>query len=655
MEDVVRQLFVLIALTSLYVLPSWLPAKRWLARGPWPLTALSALLLGWLIQIVIGLYWSRHVRVAPLAEGLCYLGFFGVASLLAILWPRPPQAAAERMPAREGLLLGMILLAAVVIRSIHPWQHAALGQSDAYTHLRMLRQLLAWGFFDNESYPSGFAWIMALPATTFQLDPYYLARFGGAFFGTAMVLAVYALVRTGSTSGVPAIYAAALVACFPGLMLLIKTGVGAVANHAGLALLPLVLLGYLLMRGPGTRGRGALWLAIGLACMALTVPMMLLHVCAVLLLVLLFDGPWTRADLRRRGALIVLLSAAVGGLLAIHVAHMSPRQRSVTAIMLTSADATVGSAQVQPQHLTPLTTLGLLARDFTGIKRWGLHSLLLDAALLGLVLVFLAVLLWGIHRRQRLAVLLGCWGGLASVQVATGWLQFTAYQREGWSLLIAVGSLSGVFAGALCAWRARLQTVLIAGVALSSVWTFTHPPAHPLLNSSAEEELIRAIRLLRNFPQWATPSDAANGALRDFLAQQLDPHHPVSLCARSLIQPDVFRSVAGPNPRLVFRKVTWNHPISEYMAAGGQFLVILDEPEDLSQRDFGVFGNVSPALRQNFVDEQRLRYAINHEMETCVAGLSRDEWIVAEHTVSPSLRMIVVRRLAPVTSGRPNR
>jgi len=647
MEDVIRQLLVLAALVSLYVLPSWLPAKRWLARRPWPLTALAALLLGWLTQMAIGLYWERHVRVAPQAEGCWFLGGLGMVSLLTILWPRRPAPSVEPLPARESLLLGAILLAAVIVRSIHPWQHAALGQSDAYTHLTMFRQILAWGFLDNGNYPSGFAWTITLPSTTFGLDPYDLARFGGAFFGAVMVLAVYALVRAGGGAGVTALCGAALVAWFPGLMLLLKTGVGAVANHIGIALLPAVLVGYVLVRAPGSRNRGALWLAIGFACVALTVPMMLLHVCGVLALVVLLDGPWTRAAVWRRGAPILLLLAAAAGLLAIYAAHMSAWQRSQTIIMLTSADAMPGSASVQPQGMTLPFAMSMLLRDFFSIKRWGLHEPLFDAALLGLFVSFLTALVLGLLRRRPLVLLLGCWGGLASVQVATGWLQFTAYQREGWSLLIAVGTLGGVLAGELWARFARLRLLLVAGLALSGVWTFVHPPAHPLLNSSAEDELVRAIRLLRNFPQLGTPGDAAERALRDFLAPRLDPRQPLDVCSRSLIQLDVFQSVAGPNPRLVFDRVVWNHPLSAFMKSGGQFLVILDAPEDLSRHDFGIFGNVSPALRQNFVEQQQRRYATNREMEAYVAGLSREAWRVAEHAVTPRLRVMVVRSVVP--------
>ena len=650
-HDMLIACAALATLGALYLLPAWLPARRWLAPGPWPVTATAALLLSFVIQSACGLVWGRWMRTAPTGEGLWFLGFLATLSLVAVLWPRRVQCSQPAISGPESAILGIILVAGLGVRSVHPLQHFALGQSDAYTHLTMIRQVLAWGFISNESYPPGFTWIMSLPVITFGWDPYYLARFGGAFFGSALVLSVYALLRIGSGSAVSALLGSALVAWFPGLMLLIKTGVGTFANQIGLVVLPLVMLGYLLARVPETRGCGALWLMFGFMSLALAVPMLLLHACGVLLLVLLVDGPWTRAGLWRRGKLILLLLTVAVSLLVIHCTYMNTRQISVTAISMTSADQTLGSERGQPQSMTLFFTLDMLARDFFGIKRWGLHVPLFDAALLGMVALFLCVLVWGIRRQRPLAHLLGCWGGLACVQVATGWLQFTSYQREGWSLLIAVGVLGGAIAGELWSWRTGLRPLLMAGLAVSAVWTFIHPPAHPLLNSSAEEELIRTIRLLRNFPQWTTPSDLTMSALRDFLAQQLDPRQPVAVCSRSLIQPDVFRSVAGPNPRLVFCRVVGNHPIAQYLAQGGQFLVVLDKPEDLAHHDFGVFGSVSPGLRKNFIEQQQRRYVTNREMEDYVAGLSRDDWFVAKHTISPRLQVITLRRIAPTNQS----
>ncbi|MEI6168061.1 MAG: hypothetical protein WCS52_12795 [bacterium] len=651
MQDVWITLGVLTSFTLLYLLPLWLPAKRFLAPGPWPVTAAAALLLGLTVQSVYGLIWTRCIRHTPYLEGAGFLVICAALTLAAILLPRRASPLSSTIPKGESGLLAAILLIGILVRSLHPLQHWALGQSDAYTHLTMVREVLAWGYIGNSSYPAGFAWIMSLPALAFHWDPYYLARFGGPFFGSAMVLAVYALLRLGSKSGVAALCGAACVAWFPGLMLLIKTGVGTFANQIGFIVLPLLWLGYLLARVPETRSRGILWLVAGFTGLALTVPMMLLHVYGVLLLLLLIDGAGTRQSVWQRGRLILLLMTVGLGLLAFHMTHMTPWQRAMTAIHLTGANQTTGPLNANPESMTTLLTLEMLGRDFLAIKRVGLHSALLDSTLIGLIALWLCALVWGVRRKQPLTLLLGCWGGLACVQVATGWLQFTAYQREGWSLLIAVGAMGGTIAGALWDWRTGLRPLLLSGLVASGAWTLSHPPGHPLLNSSAEDELVRTIRLLRSFPHRDPSPDTTSLAAHQFLAQHLDPHQKLGICSRSLIQSDVYRAITGFNPRLTFYRIVEYNPLPKYMALGNQFLIVLDKPEDLVGMDFGVFGTISPALKENYVEQQRRRYATNLLIETTVAGLPRDLWDVHELAVSPRLRIIVASRVTPLAKA----
>lgn len=651
MQDVWITLGVLMSFTLLYLLPVWLPAKRWLAPGPWPVTAAASLLLGFTLQAVCGLVWSRGIRIAPVMEGAGFLAVCATLTLAAILLPSRVTPAIPPLPRSEQRWLGAILLGGAIVRTLHPLQHWALGQSDAYTHLTMLREVLAWGYIGNNSYPAGFAWIMSLPATTFHWDPYYLARFGGAFFGGAMVLAVYALLRSGNKSGVAALCGAALVAWFPGLMLLIKTGVGTFANQIGFIVLPLLWLGYLLARAPETRGRGICWLLVGLAGLALTVPMLLLHVYGVLMLLLLMDGTWTRQAVWQRSRLILLLMTVGLGLLAIHLTQMTSLQRALTTISLTGANQTIGPMSAHPGSMSTLQTLGMLARDFFAIKRLGLQAPLFNGALTGLLLLWVYLLVLGIRHKQPLSLLLGCWGGLACIQVATGWLQFTAYQREGWSLLIAVGVVGGTIAGTLGSWRAGvLRPLLLSGLVASGAWTVVHPPGHPLLNSSAEDELVRTIRLLRYFPEWESTPEADSVAAHQFIVQHLDPHQKVGICSRSLIQSDVYRAITGFNPRLAFYRIVSYNPITKYLPRENQFLVVLDTPEDLAGIDFGVFGSISPALMQNYIDQQRRRYETNHDIEAAVAGLPRDTWDVNELSVSPRLRIISLRRIIPPAS-----
>ena len=147
--------------------------------------------------------------------------------------------------AEEGyFLIGSIILA-VAVRSIDPIQHMALGQSDAYSHLQFLRNVMDTGFVHNVMYPPGYHWILSLPTAAFHLDPYLVARYGGAFFGAGLVLAVYVFVKSVASQPAP-IFSAFFVSCFPGLYLLQKTGVGAFANQLGLFFIPVVFYFYIM-------------------------------------------------------------------------------------------------------------------------------------------------------------------------------------------------------------------------------------------------------------------------------------------------------------------------------------------------------------------------------------------------------------------------
>ena len=231
MEELVQALNVLAALTVTLVVPPLAAVRRMVPRGAGGMAPLIALALGCASQGLLGLFWNRLVRGLVYGEIAFYYGFWIVASLLAV-WIRRPREK-DSLEYGELWLLILTLTAAVLVRSLHPLEHAALGQSDAYSHLQFIRQVMADGMIHNQIYPPAFTWIMALPATTFGLDPYWLARFGGAFWGTGLTLALFAL---GRCKGRPwaGLCAAALAAFCPAWMPLLKTGVGVFANQLGL-------------------------------------------------------------------------------------------------------------------------------------------------------------------------------------------------------------------------------------------------------------------------------------------------------------------------------------------------------------------------------------------------------------------------------------
>ena len=182
-----------------------------------------------------------------------------------------------------------------------------------------------------------------MPAAVFRIDPYCMARFGGAFFGTALVLAVYFFLREGCRDRRAALAGAFGVASFPGLMLLHKTGVGAFANQAGLLMLPLILAGNLLI----VRGeRRTLGLAVGVFAtlgMLLTVPMMGLHVVMVLLLFGLFHGWSHRPVLPKWAIRLLYVLVPIVGLAGAYLLRTGSRVLAMTALVLTTADEAAAS------------------------------------------------------------------------------------------------------------------------------------------------------------------------------------------------------------------------------------------------------------------------------------------------------------------------
>ena len=61
-----------------------------------------------------------------------------------------------------------------------------------------------------------------------------------------------------------------------------------------------------------------------------------------------------------------------------------------------------------------------------------------------LAVVFIVIFYLGVKKGMPFLSVMSIWGVLTAVQSFTGFLQFSAYQREGWSLLIITACLSGM-------------------------------------------------------------------------------------------------------------------------------------------------------------------------------------------------------------------
>ena len=642
-SDLTRLVQVQGALWAFYALVPWLALRRWLAGKTWPIGWAFSVLAGVCSQAILGSLWGLFARYPARGEAVVYLGVW----LLAAIWLRlrqpsaDPDAHSEPLPIWEHLGLGAVLLAGGILRLIHPLRTWALGQSDAYSHLAMFGEVVREGTLANAAYPPGYAWIIAMPAAALHLDPYYLARFGGAFLGVSLALAVYLFLTTACRARAAALAGAFFVACFPGLALLIKTGVGCFANQVGLFLVPAIFAGILIAKQRPGQVRSYAVVMGAVVGLAVTVPMMLLHVALVAGLFLWLDewarGRWWLRKLWRWRWVWVPLSLLAAFVLVRSESGVLARM----VVVFTTADETAG-AYVPPDTFNNWTALAMLANDFFFIKRWGVGHVPTNAVFVVLLVVFLGLAVLGARRKHSGWTLLGCWGGVAVVQTATGFLQFTAYQREGWSLLIAVGCLGGAMVSWAMTAFPRLRPVVWAGLAVSAVWAFGNPPAHRLSNSTAEDAMIRIARMFRAYPELRPDADPLAEEVQEFLNRHLIPGAQISLITRPLMQELMLKSVAGPQD---FISYSWRDIWRVYdlwLERSTQALVFLDREDDLDVADLGSFAAISAAGAQSFLQQQRRSYALNRDIEAYVQRLPTNRWRVACHDVTPQLRLYYV-------------
>ncbi len=455
----------LFVLVPLWALASWRVQHR---ADNWNL----ALIAGLASAALLGRVCNGSGIGVGLVLGIWLAGWIALG-----LVARRRKTAAPDVARLDWLLLAVLLLAWLV-RTIHPLQTWALGQSDAYSHLGFLRDVLSQGRLSNAEYPPAYAWVLAFPTWLLHGQPYWVARFGGAFFGVGLVLCTYVLMfrLKGRAAGLAA---ATLVAGCPLFFLLQKTGVGCFANQLGLILIPAALWAY----SAGRRGL----LTVVLAALAVSVPMMLLHVLILLGLLILSERSGWRDRLLLLGVLVFafVLASAV-------VLRLPADRGAVIVSMLTGQDGVVTGEGGR------FVLLKALLSDFVSIKRAGFGSLLLNGAAGLLGAAFVAAFVHGVFRRATVWRVLGAWGCLTCLNVVFGILQFSNYQREGWSLLIAVACVGGLCFELI--WirltgRPR-KIVMIAALSLVSLGGLILPPSHRITAGASESDVVKFLLTL---------------------------------------------------------------------------------------------------------------------------------------------------------------
>jgi hypothetical protein len=491
-----------------WVIPPLITARRLNSGRPWPEQVLYAVVLGLASQAVLGTLWDYGAWRAPHIEAMIYLtAWLGISCACLAMPPRPcHEAAPPGLSSREGWILAVIAAAAFILRTVHPWQHWALGQSDAYSHLHFIQSIKSNGMVINRMYPPGYPWVMALPAVVFDLDPYFVARYGGALWGVLLVLAVFVFLRRACASTSMALGGAYMVGVGPELHLLHKTSVGVFANQMGLFLIPVIFSFYLAWTMSTTHRRAPmLGLMLAWVAFCISTPMMTLHAAAIIgltsLLAILQRYPGARTRLWQLAALC--LPAIM--LLLTHVArtadHFAEPTLNVLAHGSPTHKANLGHAHPAAENLRApdLSSPAIEAvKDYFSLKRAGYGDRPIDLAHVVLFLAFACTLGIGMRRQSPAYTLLGVWGLLTAIQSFTGILQFSKYQREGWSLLIAGSALAGVTIGGMgnALHRNLMRWILPAAAITAGVVSFRTPPAHVMFSCAAEDSLVYWVKAI---------------------------------------------------------------------------------------------------------------------------------------------------------------
>ncbi len=669
--DIGNLLIVLLACGLSLIVPT-LRTALWLCEEKsWPNILLLALVLGLSTQGVLGFVWNDFLRTGITLEITIYFLGWLIATVIVSLSQRRPPLSRKLPITREDFFLIGLLILAIAVRSIHPLQHMALGQSDAYSHLHFLRDVVDRGFVNNVMYPPGYHWILALPTAVFHLDPYLVARYGGAFFGAGLVLAVYVLVK--SIAGNPAaIFSAFLVSCFPGLNLLLKTGVGAFPNQLGLFFIPVVFYFYIITEEKilGKSPKAYTLLALCLMGLSISVPMMLIHVLLILCIIrmvlfIIRRDKW----LLQTGILALSILPAII-LLSLHLLHAGPVHQQET-IKVITAGASINSVPSLPgetsegisqfplpdptRHLKTILNhpaMNLLFDFFSG-KRWGVGHIAVNTIGFLILIISGINILWGFKGGGMGWAVLGFWGVIASLQTMTGILQFSGYQREGWSLMIAAACLSGIIGGTIYSWGERwviFKAAVVIAVLLSISGSFIYPPVHELRASCAEDEIIQvardvSYRYIEN-RYWSIadrPIENDPGYLSAFSSRL-----PLTIITRKMTgwhyydQGELIPTVIHPSKKMQVMIISSEVAGKNFFEKNRQYFVLIDKKTEGCNRNKTFFSMIDPMQVKGYIDDREPYYKINESIGSYLNTLNPDNWQILKSVISQNLIALAV-------------
>lgn len=679
MTNEILQLLIVNSSLFFCLVGPFLPAAWCLsAKKSWPEVCLISMILGCSSQAMAGHFWSSLVGRSPHHELWAFGGIWLIVTVITVFWYKQTSTSTptnlHTPKSGEGCTsshwqLLLILLAGATVRGIHPVQVLYLGQSDAYTHLNYLHNIVDSAKLLNPVYPSGYHWLLACPSLLFSIEPYNIARFAGIFFGFGMILGIYVLLDR-VMNREAAIFGSFCCACFPLMTLLMKTTVGAFANQCGLMFLPSIFIFYhsVIFCRKGRGGAGGL-LCLTLLGLVVTVPMMLFHVLLIISLermiaLVRFSKDWWLTSTR-----VALLLIPPLVLLMFNITQLAPGHRQETANILVAY--TEEKKQVTEQVVSKTKSITAkfertkldsvnyfienspyfkLFVDYISLKRlngFGNTTINWIAVVLGGL--FVVFIIYGLVSMKCAFMLLGLWGAVTLMQASTGVFQFSAYQREGWSLLIATSCLSGTIAAIFYRFLRKLLVgrFLVLGCMLGSFcWVISNPPGHSAIRSSAEGEVVKITRFLGSGKHVVgSTCDDRNNPYQQ-LACKLDLELSTAIVSRRFTgwgnQGEIVRNVLQRDSGIQVVEVSVDQKATPFKT-GRQYIVLIDEEYFITgAQKTGAFAMVTPKMVESTLKNQKQLFKANKTILRYIEDLNRKEWFVTKSSVSEKLSLYIL-------------
>lgn len=140
----------------------------------------------------------------------------------------------------SGILVGIVLIGAAVLRFNHTIVHAAYPHIDMYVHLQWSKRLGLNQLYFDGVYPEGYHTIISAINKIFFIDLYWIVRYIGPIGGILLVLSTYYFVlritKSHKASLISLVVYSLVVETFPGVMF--RQGAALPQEYAAIFILP---------------------------------------------------------------------------------------------------------------------------------------------------------------------------------------------------------------------------------------------------------------------------------------------------------------------------------------------------------------------------------------------------------------------------------